>query len=283
MFHMRTAKLTLLCGLIVSCISEGSAECNVGHFRKGQDFGSSVFVSMSPHDFTLNKLVCLAHNLRAKRRLGAGSFNVLFFSSDKAAVEFQPPVEGYQPGWPASGQHLHAMYLLNHKNEEESLDILPLGYQAPPSVNTTIKLPLATDPNCKLQIQGRCLMAVLRPIVYPEEALKKRASGKITLAATIDSRGRVVNAKVVEADRTPAGQQQILANAATQNFESWQFNQGADAQAIQITYSYTIDPSLSPALHTDVKWELPSQIIIRQNPSYRRHQNTFSTTHCGRC
>jgi TonB family protein len=246
---------------------KGFAECNVAHFRKGRDFGSSVFVSISPHDFNLNKLVCLAHSLRHKRRLDGDTFNVLFFSSDKAAIEFQPPVEGYQPGWPASGQQLHAMYLFNQKNGGESLDILPLGYQAPPSVNTTIKLPAATDQNCKLQIQGRCLMVVIKPVVYPEEALEKRASGKITLAATIDSQGRVVNAKILEADRTPASVKQTLANAAIQNLKGWQFNKGSNEQAIRITYSYKIDPSLSPALQTDVKWELPTQIVIRHNPS----------------
>jgi TonB family protein len=256
------------CLLSLAC-ADGLAQCQAPRFHKGQDYGASVFVSIRPSDFTLNKLTCLARRLREARQ-ERKSLGVLFFSSRDAAKYFQPPGSvDFEPGWPPGRvewrTHLHALYSFDAAKHEESLKILPLGYETAPTLVTTIDLPLATTPHCHMEIRDRCLMAVLKEITYPQAALKANASGKVVLTGTINRDGRVRSLRVAEADVNPSDERESLAKAALQNLRTWQFDAPEYDDPIRITYSYTIDKSLLHGGVTLVEWDLPNQVIVRAN------------------
>ncbi len=85
--------------IIVS--SAASAQFRLPHFRTGQDFGGSMYVSISPRDLAVDKLVCLGQTLRKRHKL--------FFTSYEAAKRFSPPREGYPPQWPDWASQFHAI------------------------------------------------------------------------------------------------------------------------------------------------------------------------------
>ena len=260
---MRITRTLLLLFATLFCSLPVSAQCRVPHFYIGQDFRTSVFVSISPRDFTVDKMVCLAHALRKRRHASNKLFYVTFFSSKEAAAYFQPQVEGaYRPEF---GRQLHANYSFDPK-QGETLDIWPMGYYTPPSLDTTLTLPLETTARCNLQLHERCLMAVIEKPGYPGDALRKGVSGKIMLAGTINAEGQVTRIQIAGADVTPHEGRDVLANAAIQNLAAWQFDSGVADTAIQITYSYAIDTSLAAGIGTDVKWMLPDGITIRGKP-----------------
>jgi TonB family protein len=242
-----------------------SAQCRPPSFRSGQDYGGSFLVSIQPRDLTLDKLTCLARALRNRRR-DRKSFSVLFFDSDEAAKYFQPPVEGYPPRWPKWAKELHAIYSFDADKHEESLDILPLGYNTGPSLVSRIDLPPSTPPRCRVEIQNRCLIAAAEKITYPREALKSRASGVIVLKAAIGRDGRVTGLRVAEANVQPSEEKARLANATLQDLKGWRFDAAGHNDPIQITYAFAIDASLARGGVPEVHWVSPSRLEIRANP-----------------
>jgi TonB family protein len=262
-------KLRNMVTLFASCLAlfvcaGVSAQCHPPRFRKGQDYGGSVFLSVAPRDFTVEKLICLGQTLRKRRK--AETFGVMFFSSYEAAKYFRPPVEGRPPRWAEWARQLHATYSFDGPKREESLDIIPLGYESGPSLDTRITLPLGATPHCRVQIQGRCLKAVLRQNTYPAEALKAKASGKVVLTGRIGADGSVAGIQVIEAGVNPGEEKDVLANAALQNLVGWQFDAGQGENPIRITYSYAIDVSLSPGSQPQMQLDLPNRVMIRGNP-----------------
>jgi len=255
---------------LVGCLAllgaaPASAQCRSPHFRTGQDYGGSLFVSLQPRDFTLDKLTCLAQALRNRRR-DRRSFSILFFDSDEAAKYFQPPVEGYPPRWPEWAKELHAIYSFEADKHEESLDIMPLGYNTGPSLTTKIDLPFAAEPRCRLEMQNRCLIAAVEKITYPQEALKTRASGVIALTGAIERDGRVTGLHVAEADVKPGEEKEWLVNAALHDLKTWQFDAGGHADPIQIIYSFAVDSSLPRGAVPEVQCVLPNTVKVRANP-----------------
>jgi hypothetical protein len=259
---MKTA--VLVWAVFATCLAT-SAQCSAPRFRMGQDYGASAFLSLSPHDFTLRKLTCLARAIRDRRKLGTKMLYLAFFSSQEAARYFQPPGS---PRYSALySQQLHAIYTFNHDEGRETLDILPTGFDSNDSLNTTIDLSRQDKPECKLGLSSRCLMAVVQPVVYPQEVLTKGALGRVLLTGEIGPDGRIRSVKVSEVNVDPAAAKGILADAALHNFASWQFDESPTASAIRISYNYVLE-SLSPAgTSTNVDWHLPSEIVVRGNRS----------------
>jgi hypothetical protein len=232
----------------------------------GQDYGASVFLGLSPHDFTVRKLTCLARKLRDERELGLKTFYVAFFSSHEAAKYFQPP--GSPSYSTRYGQQLHATYTFDYKKGQETLDIMPTGFDSKDSLNTTIDLSHHDSFRCNLNVSSRCLMAVVQPILYPEEALGGAVSGKVSLSGIIGADGRIRGAAVAEAQVAPAGAKGNLASAALHNLESWQFDEDAGNSPIRITYTYVLDGSLPAGATLIVDWDLPNEIAVRGGGSH---------------
>jgi len=240
------------------------AECRPPHFRIGQDYCGSVFVSIDRRDFAIKKLICLAQTLRRDR----GTFGVEFFDSYEAAQSFRgmPPEGGPPTTWYDWAKEVHAGYSFDVAKHEESIDISPMGDNTAPSWFTRISLPLAGAAHCRLEIQDRCLMAAMEKITYPQEALKMRASGVVTLAGTMQRDGRVAGLRVAEADvKPPQGREQLVA-AALQDLKTWQFDTAAHEDAIRIAYSFAIDTALPRGAPAQARWVSPNRVEVRADP-----------------
>jgi TonB family protein len=247
------------------CGSAGaSAQCSVPHFRKGQDYGASVFVSIALRDFTVSQLTCLAQRLRSRRR-ELKTFGVFFFGSYEAAKHFQPTAEGYPARWPQWAAQLHAIYTFDAANHSELLNIIPQGYKSDPSLSTTIAVPIVTTPRCRLQIQDRCLMALSEDIIYPEEAIRAKVWGSVALKGNITSAGTVTAVQVIEAHVERDQGTALLTDAACRNLRAWKFDSGQRDTSFRITYSYVFEAAPSAGGAPKVEWSLPNQIIIHEH------------------
>lgn len=257
-------------GFLLGCLTlladaPAFAQCLPPHFRVGQDYGTSLLVSIQPRDFTLDKLTCLVQALRDRPQEGR-TVGILFFDSEEAARYFLPPVEGYPRRWPEWAKALHAIYSFDADRNEESLDIVPMGYNTGPSLATTIALPVVAAPQCRLEIQSRCLMAAMEKITYPKEALRMRASGRIVLVGTIGRDGRVTDLHVAEAGVKPDEEKGQLVNAALQDLKTWQFDAAGRDDPIRIIYSFAIDTSRARGSVPGVLWVSPNQVKVRTGP-----------------
>ena len=267
---MKSSVLRLAIGIIFAGYlpllgaAPASAQCPEPHFRTAHDYGASLLVSMQARDFTLDNLTCLAQTLR-NRSGDHKIFSILFFSSREAAEYFQPPVEGYLPKWPGWAKQVHAIYSFDANKHEESLDILPMGYNTAPSLLTRIDLPLAAVPNCRLETQNRCLMVAMEKTTYPQDALRASAEGSIVLTGSIKRNGRVTRIKVSETDVRPSDEGKTLMKTAIQDLKTWQFDTGGHDDPLRITYSYTIDTSLADRGASHVQWVPPDQVSVRAN------------------
>jgi len=265
MIDMSTMRALLFCGIALFWSGGAiSAQCHVPSFRKGEDYGASVFVALSPRDFTLDKLKCLAQTMKKKRHLESKQLYVAFFSSYEAAKYFRPPgAPGYRSQF---ARQLHATYTFDSEKGAETLDVLPLGLGGDETVDTTITFPQEAPPHCKLNVQDRCLMAVIQEIAYPEQALKEKVSGKIAMTGRITMTGVVTDVQMSDTNVSASPGRSILAAMALQNLQRWQFDASKGDNTIRITYVYVIDSSLPSGIHYDVRWGLPDQIVIRGNP-----------------
>jgi TonB family protein len=247
---------------IVLC-SQGRAfaQCHPPHYREGAIFANSdsVFVqsiSIPLQDFNPSKLVCLATSL-GERYSDYRYITVNIFSSHDASRQSIYTQEYTREDSETLAQ-MHARYIFDPDKYEDYVEIMPTG--AGPSAvssgpfSTRIDLPAETTPHCKLEINNRCLIALEFP-GYPGEALKRRASGTVTLAATITRSGKVDHVRVVKAETIPA-------NEAVKNLSSWRLEPGPREEVIHITYSYAIDGSLRHEDGVQVHWDLPNAVSI---------------------
>jgi TonB family protein len=113
-------------------------------------------------------------------------------------------------------------------------------------------------------LKDRCLLAADLPD-YPD-AKTRKVSGTVTLAGRIDRNGKMANIRVVEAQSVPPDSKDLLVRTALANFKTWQLDSAPRADAVRITYSYVIDPSMSRGL-SKVELALPGRVTITGNPS----------------
>ena len=245
-----------------------SAQCRAPHFRRGADYGRLLSVSIQKRDFSIDKLTCLAQTLRSNRR-NLESFDLLFFSSHEASQRFRGiPVEsGFPPRWHKWAKELHAAYSFDADKHKENLEIMPMGFGTAPILRTMLDLPLPAAPHCRLEIQNRCLMAAMEQISYPQEALKKRATGVVVLTGVIRRDGQCAGLHLQETDVKAGEDTEWLVNVAFQDLRTWQFDAADRDDAVRVTYSFAVDASLPRGVAPQVEWVSPSQVKVRANPS----------------
>lgn len=257
------ARLVVAVCLSLVAVGSAIAECTVPQFHTTRDYMNpqtgkgSMSVILSPDDVTLDKLLCMAQHLKEPHPQWR-DVAVLMFSSDDAAMNFNPsPMSG--PVEHRFQRGLRALYLFNLDDHKESLAITPLGIEGGDAYDTTIDLPVAGRVHCRLEVSGRCLLA-LEPVTYPGDALRSRESGKVTLTATIGPDG-----KIVVANTGPQQGSDRLVGAAVDNLKTWWLDAIAREDTFRITYTYVVDSSLQRG-QVDVQLALPTQITIRANP-----------------
>ncbi len=243
------------------------AQCRPPQYREGAIFADSdpVFVqsiSMRLRDFTPSKLVCLATSLRERHR-DYRSIGINIFSSHEAA-QYGIYVQESNREDIETLSHMHAQYSNDADKHENYVEIMPTGAFpggfsfGPGPFSTRIDLPAEASPHCQLEIYSRCLIALEYPS-YPDEALRSKASGTVTLTATITRSGKVEHIRVAKAES-------IAATEAVQNLSSWRLEPGPRDYPIQITYSYAIDNSLRHMDGMPVQWALPNAPSITIPP-----------------
>jgi TonB family protein len=269
-------RLTIVLCLALCFSGAAFSECRSPQYRTGATFlddPQAVVknISIPLREFAPDKLVCLAAHFR--QRYPGRDITINFFSSHRAAASSSfIQFEGTEEGGDMLVQ-MHAQYVFDSGKHEEYLFILPAGAipwgaiasaeRAPYA--TRIDLPVSSAPHCRLEIDNRCLIA-LEIIFYPEEALKMRTSGAVTLAAMIARDGRIDHVRVVKVAPASVEEKTLLANAAAKNLSSWRVEPGTRPEQIQITYSYEIDTSLSNQGQTEVDWGLPDKVTVKGRP-----------------
>jgi len=249
------------------------AQCKPPKYRKGfvlEDSKRAVWmgISIQLEDFAPEKLVCLAAALK-KRYHDSKETNILIFSSHWAARHFDPPSVNHMSPVPEqykAEEQLRGAYYYNTDKHEECLETTPKGWtNSLKAFYTRIDLPVVSKPQCRLQINGRCLIA-LDDIEYPFDAKKGRVTGTVTLTGTIDSRGIMTGVVIAETNITPVERKILLENEALENIKTWRFEKSEHQDPFRITYSYLIDAPKGYEGMTEVQPELPDHVYIRVNP-----------------
>jgi TonB family protein len=224
-------------------------------------------ISIPMSDFAPNRLVCLAQTLKERYGEQRG-IEVLIFSTRAAAMHYTMPLSGdsVKPrvNWAA---RMYATYFFHPDKHEEYLYLTPDPMR--PSIDsplvTRIDLPVTNLPACPLRINGRCLVA-LEDIEYPNEALKAKMSGTVTLTGIVSREGKITHIQVAEANSSPAEGKDLLVREAANNLSTWHLEEARQVESVRITYSFVIDSSLPRRGQVDVQLALPNQVTIRGNP-----------------
>lgn len=245
------------------------AQCRPPSFHKGRNFINDtgvglLYVAVQPKDLSLTSLVCLGTSLRSQHPNWSDA-SILVFTDKIAAYNFDPSGVDFNDSaaerkWAAE---LHASYCFNANQREEFLEIMPLGYKGPPSLDSRIDLPLGDKPpHCSLELDGRCIFDA-GTIGYPGEAVKEKISGSVTLHAKVTSSGAIRAIHVVKSDIHPRQKTPVLANAAIHSLSKWRLDPASHESSVRITYSYEIGNPSETRTQSNVEFKLPNQIIIR--------------------
>lgn len=272
-------KISLAIVIIAATGGSAAAKCEPPRYNIGQVWEQStsavlMSASLRVADFSPQRLVCLAEALKEKYA-GRNHIDILIFSSLDAARRYSPAQadyattiekngKAYDPHWFFARQ-LHAKYFYDGAQQEEYIDIKPMGSDGQGPYDTRIKLPVAATPHCRFEINHRCLLA-LEDIVYPGDALKEKVSGAVTLTGTIARDGQTIVIQVAGVNARPNEKTELLSKAALQNLKTWRFEEAHNQDALRITFSYVIDPSLPHRGEVGVKLALPNQVTISGNP-----------------
>ena len=227
-----------------------------------------MFVSVSPSDFTVEKLACLGRALRSRHAKWPDLTIGIFSSSD--ALEHYPPggVVGDYVALPrgeyqnivGSKTRLNAAYLLDVAKEREVLQISPIGDGGRVGEeDTVIGLPLRGRAHCSLEVGGRCAM-VLGAVAYPVRALDVSGQGTITVAGTLKRDGAVRDVRVVDAKVSPAEADSLLKKEVLKNVSGWRVDAGVRDEPFRVSFRFAIDESLRGG--PKVEWALPDHVLV---------------------
>ena len=254
-------KVVCALGLLVALASDPAlAECRAPHFRVGQDYGASVFVAVDRRDLGIDKLICLA-NVLAARGPGGPSFSAVFFDSNRAARSFRPKVEGTPRGWGESGRGICTRSTVwIPRSARRRWTLCPLGFSTPPALITHIGVQPTGAPVCRAEIQGRCILAALEEITYPEGALTAGESSTIQITGVIRPNGGVSNLQVA---RSNLRLRRRLAKAALRDLKTWRFDPAARDDAFEISYEFEADRNLPRGTPPQLRLIAPNRVSVR--------------------
>jgi hypothetical protein len=240
------------------------SQCDPPPYRRATSLKSSqgtFKVSVRPQDFNVNRILCLAEDLK-KRHPEWEDIALLIFDSHDIAKKYAGYILEDVPSnrW---AKNLHVMYSLHKAKGEEDLFILPFGYNTGPSDTTKIVLPVQGKPRCHYEVAGRCAIAFEGyDYLY---RVGQAASGTVRVSATIDPDGRIDDVRVDEANISPADRRAECVSAAVQDFSRWRLEATGKKEALQMTYTYSVDRGLRQG-DTEVRYDLPNAVLIQTNP-----------------
>jgi TonB family protein len=111
---------------------------------------------------------------------------------------------------------------------------------------------------CAAQTQPDLCPRHIETPVYPQIARTAHLAGEIVLAVTIDTDGRVPDAKVANNEKFV----KLLGNSALDNIRHWTFDKPLTAPYTEaMIYDYELDSRLSGG-GTTVSFDLPGRVTI---------------------
>lgn len=242
--------------------------CDAPEYRLGRKFADNstdlaFTASIALEAFAPRRLVCLAEVLR---RVAPGrSVHVYLFSTNEAAIGYVPLESDVPPEDQEYKFKFHGSYEYNEQTHEESVHINPDGehHEADVNLMTTIALPVAGTPVCKLQISGRCLLE-FQHIYYPFAYRETGPTGQVTLTGTVRPDGTVSGLAVVDAKANPPAKRSFLTDFANKNLGTWRFEPGEKDDPVRITYRFEASDIPVPG-GQHVEFHLPSEVLVRIN------------------
>ena len=222
-------------------------------------------ISIPIGEFAPRRILCLVASLKERYRERTNIL-VNIFSSAEAASRSVFPQE-YTAHDLALFSQMHARYVLDAAKHQEYIELRPAGARPTGGgpYSSRIELPVGAAPQCHLEIDGRCILA-LDDLDYPDEAIKLGVSGAVTLVGSLTRGGTIRKIRPLTGNTARLGVDALLVKAATENLSSWRTEPGQDVHSVQITYSYRIDRSLPNTERLRVQWSLPNQITISGKP-----------------
>jgi len=248
------------------------AQCKAPKYREcfvQQESKTSIVSSISirVENLAPERLVCLVNTFK-QRYKDRKEIDIQIFDSCRAAERYFPKNTNYDPIEEEAATHMHGYYAFSANKNEEFVQINPRGLLMDVSdgyFNTVINLPILSKPQCRVQMHGRCLLA-LKDIKYPADAKKAGVTGTVTLAGMIDRQGIMTGIKIAETSVKPAEAKDLLANEAMENIKTWRFEKSKKKDPFRITYFYAINIPKGDIGQVEVRPELPDHIYINVNP-----------------
>jgi TonB family protein len=226
-------------------------------------------ISIPLRDFTPSSLVCLATSLKERYRDRTSILVSVFSSHEAASISIGALPPEHDRADVNMLAQMHGRYVFSAERHEDYVELMPVltweWHMDKGPFDTRIDLPVVAAPRCRVEIQERCLIAS-SGIDYPYEALKRGASGTVTLTGNVTRGGKVSDVLVMKAESVPEGERDLLANAAVRNLLSWRLAPGHSQGAIQITYSYVIDRGLPWNVQTQPRWVSPNEVVVKGRP-----------------
>lgn len=223
------------------------AQCSVPKYRVGKlaDDGNSIamHISIDVQDFAPQRLVCLASTL--KRHYGDHKSILCEIFSDRRTAEKDVILTGLDdpPVMFKLTTFMHAIYSYR-QDESERLYINPDPLQTGPGspTETIISLPVAGTPQCKIQLNGRCLLVL--PTIWPFRSgtEETKESGSVALSGRVAPDGRVGAIRILRCHLTPGEEGDFLKDLAAKNLRAWRFETGPHPDEIRVTYYYRYSP-----------------------------------------
>jgi hypothetical protein len=246
------------------------AQCSAPRYRIGKvlgdnDDGITMQISIGVADFAPQRLLCLAGALKQRygdrKSIWCGIFSdrkvaeqyVLLTGLDDPAVMFK------------RNTFRHAIYSLE-RGQSERLYLSPDPLQSGPgsSTDTIINLRVVGTPQCKIQLNGRCLLVL--PTIWPFRG----GSGSVTLAGKVAPNGRVGGVHVIESHLSPGEEGDFLKSVAIQNLKAWRFEAVSHPDTIRMTYEFRYTPPRpgERSYHVEVQMEQPDKSVVQINLSF---------------
>ncbi|MFZ0959942.1 MAG: hypothetical protein WAO35_03485 [Terriglobia bacterium] len=227
-------------------------------------------ISIGVPDLAPQRLACLAQELKQRYR-DRSEIDVLIFSDNDAAKKWIVSGKHARPERLNWNSNLHGYYTYDRAMQEERIEISPdpLQSQIDSPTETIINLPITGTPQCKIQLDARCLLVL--PSIWPfrGESDENKESGSVALAGEVAPNGGVGGIRVVESSLNPGEDGDFLKKVAIQNLQAWRFEAVSHADAIRTTYEFRNTPPRpgKRSYHVEVQMEQPDKSVTQINLS----------------
>jgi len=250
----------LLLLLSLCCANRLAAECKAPAYREVADYRLNTRLTVVSSALTVKNLICLAGLLKA--RYDRPKMFVYIFNTEEAARRFlvlKSGAEGYSLSYDRA---LRAIYSLDQSIQEEYLLITPVGWNdGSDEYVTRIDLPVATIPQCRFELHGRCLVT-FEGYKYHSDISKSPLSGTVTLTAHVNRLGGMSSIHIVSSDSEFGTNRGELTRAAIDNLREWRVEPAPQQDIVRIKYIFDVrsSPPGNAALH--VTLALPDQVLV---------------------